>query len=447
MPNYLHTQNNCIIKHNDLIHHIDITYNRFRRQNKSSGQWFITDFLYGRTPTITELQEKIRDNDKQFISKIMYFSNKVRGSDSYWRLKRSEVYTWINHHIQEGNGAPSIFMTLSCAEYFWPDIKKLLIQKVKECENKIVDLDEKGVLQRLVRKYSMDVQEYFQEKTKDFLDTVAKGQFGIRHYWCRYEFAKSRGQIHAHLLAITGPKSPVGEINYKLHKLKKKTVQQAAELEKWALKHYGLTGTHPATEEDGSLDKKWMPPPEGTHTTKQMPCSKRLGEITDLRIDKIELVNTVQMHVCSSYCLRLHRTVEEKPHPNTEKEVKSKRKKRKKRKRSCRFGSGEEETEGKGDTPGYKLQSEPTIERDFRRGGFQKFNCSRNTRRMNQTPMDLLQFWRANCDMQILIYDSDPNNPDPRDIAKVTDYIVAYTCKGNMTTAMESQIIEDIIMR
>ena len=216
---------------------------------------------------------------------------------------------------------------------------------------------------------------------------------------------------------------------------------------KWALKHYGLTGTHPATEEDGSLDKKWMPPPEGTHTTKQMPCSKRLGEITDLRIDKIELVNTVQMHVCSSYCLRLHRTVEEKPHPNTEKEVKSKRKKRKKRKRSCRFGSCEEETEGKGDTPGYKLQSEPTIERDFRRGGFQKFNCSRNTRRMNQTPMDLLQFWRANCDMQILIYDSDPNNPDPRDIAKVTDYIVAYTCKGNMTTAMESQIIEDIIMR
>ena len=66
---------------------------------------------------------------------------------------------------------------------------------------------------------------------------------------------------------------------------------------------------------------------------------------------------------------------------------------------------------------------------------------------MNQTPMDLLQYWRANCDMQLLIYESDPRSPDPHDIAKVTDYIVAYTCKGNMTTQMESKIIEDIIMR
>ena len=406
--------------------------------------------MYGKTPTIEELQEKIREGDKQFISKIMYFSNKVRGSDSYWRMKRSEVYTWINHHIQQGNGAPSIFMTLSCAEYFWPDIQRLLLQKVKECENRLVDLDEKGVFHGLVRKYSMDIQEYFQEKTRDFLDTVAKEQFGITHYWCRFEFAKSRGQIHAHLLAITGPNSPVGEINHKLHRLRNNPTKQARELEKWAAKHYGLTATHPATQDDGSLDMKWLPKPEGTHKTEHMPCAKRLGEVSDYRLDKIELVNTVQMHICSAYCLRMNSTSKEQP-PSKQKDgdkpSNKKHKRKRKRKRSCRFGSGEEETEGKGDTPGYPLQDEPTIERDFRRGGFKRFQCKRNTKRMNQTPMDLLQCWRANCDMQILIYESDPRNPDPKDIAKVTDYIVAYTCKGNMTTSMESQIIEDIIMR
>ncbi len=28
--------------------------------------------------------------------------------------------------------------------------------------------------------------------------------FGITHYWVRFEFSKSRGQIHLHLLAIIG---------------------------------------------------------------------------------------------------------------------------------------------------------------------------------------------------------------------------------------------------
>jgi len=424
-----------------------------RRQNCSSGQWFISDFLYGQTPTIDELKQKIKDGDKQFISKMMYFTNKVRGSDSYWRTKRSEVYTWINHHIQEGNGAPSVFMTLSCAEYFWPDIERILKQKARDCANRTIDLDDEAEWHSLVRKYSMDIQEYFQMRTKDFLEKVAKEQFGITHYWCRFEFAKSRGQIHAHLLAITGPKSPIGDINQKLHGLRSNPKRQAEVMDDWAFKHYGLTATHPATDSEGKLDTCWLPRPEGTHKIGKMPCSKRLGETSDYRVDKIELVNTVQMHICSAYCLRRHKPVPDQTKDNNtqchDKSPREPRKKRKsrKRKRSCRFGSGEEETEGKGDTPGYELQDEPRIERDFKRGGFKKFTCKRNTRRMNQTPMDLLQYWRANCDMQLLIYESDPRSPDPHDIAKVTDYIVAYTCKGNMTTQMESKIIEDIIMR
>ena len=257
-----------------------------RRQNCSSGQWFISDFLYGQTPTIDELKQKIKDGDKQFISKMMYFTNKVRGSDSYWRTKRSEVYTWINHHIQEGNGAPSVFMTLSCAEYFWPDIERILKQKARDCENRTIDLDNEAEWHSLIRKYSMDIQEYFQMRTKDFLEKVAKEQFGITHYWCRFEFAKSRGQIHAHLLAITGPKSPIGDINQKLHGLRSNPKRQAEVMDDWAFKHYGLTATHPATDSEGKLDTCWLPRPEGTHKIGKMPCSKRLGETSDYRVDK-----------------------------------------------------------------------------------------------------------------------------------------------------------------
>ena len=61
--------------------------------------------------------------------------------------------------------------------------------------------------------------------------------------------------------------------------------------------------------------------------------------------------------------------------------------------------------------------------------------------------MDVLQSWRANCDVQLLLYESDPLRPDPAEIAKVTDYVVAYACKGNATMAAERKQVKDIIMR
>ena len=63
----------------------------------------------------------------------------------------------------------------------------------------------------------------------------------------------------------------------------------------------------------------------------------------------------------------------------------------------------------------------------------------RNHKRLNQTSKYLIQSWRANCDVQILVYDCDPKNPDISEIARVTDYIVAYSCKGNSTLKEERE--------
>jgi hypothetical protein len=32
----------------------------------------------------------------------------------------------MNHHIEKGRGAPNVFITLSCAEYLCPELKRLL---------------------------------------------------------------------------------------------------------------------------------------------------------------------------------------------------------------------------------------------------------------------------------------------------------------------------------
>ena len=107
------------------------------------------------------------------------------------------------------------------------------------------------------------------------------------------------------------------------------------------------------------------------------------------------------------------------------------------RRKVCRCGAGVEETPNKCDTPGFPLRTEPELVRDLR--GFNRLDLPRNNRRIITSSRWLLQGWRANCDIQVLLYESDPLNPDPEEIARVTDYIVAYACKGNETIVEEKK--------
>lgn len=106
-------------------------------------------------------------------------------------------------------------------------------------------------------------------------------------------------------------------------------------------------------------------------------------------------------------------------------------------KRVCRCGAGEEETRDQCDTPGFPLSDGPKIQVDHKHST--KLYMPRNHPRVVQTSIDMLRGWRANCDIQLLIYNSDPRNPDIMDIARVTDYIIAYSCKGNATMSEEKQ--------
>ena len=71
----------------------------------------------------------------------------------------------------------------------------------------------------------------------------------------------------------------------------------------------------------------------------------------------------------------------------------------------------------------------------------------RNHERIIQTSTDMLQSWRANCDIQILIYDTDPCNPDPSEIARVVNYVIGYSCKGGHTHIEERNQIEELTQK
>ena len=58
-----------------------------------------------------------------------------------------------------------------------------------------------------------------------------------------------------------------------------------------------------------------------------------------------------------------------------------------------------------------------------------------------------LQSWRANCDVQLLLYDSDPYNPNLTKFVKVADYIVSYITKGSIGYMTEHKIMKELIMK
>jgi hypothetical protein len=122
-------------------------------------------------------------------------------------------------------------MTFSCAEYKWPDIKRLLIDCFKCAGQPIPDLENMRCV-CLVNDYMIIVQAYFQQIIQIWLCTVQAKVFGIKHYWLRFEFAPSRGQMHAHVLGIHEDPDVLQEA----HRLRANKTLQAIYLQDWAEK-------------------------------------------------------------------------------------------------------------------------------------------------------------------------------------------------------------------
>ena len=130
------------------------------------------------------------------------------------------------------------------------------------------------------------------------------------------------------------------------------------------------------------------------------------------------------MHRCNNFCLRYTKDGN---------------------RRFCRCGCGVEKTKDMGDTPGFNIQEKDDVVLDPNTK-IKHLRLRRTTsKRMTQCSKYLLQSWRANCDIQLLIYDTDPNNPNLEEIRRVTDYVVSYTTKVNQTINQERRTMKSIV--
>ena len=271
-----------------------------RRRNTSGGQFFIKQFNNDLCPdNLEDLQKEVAKGNTHFVNNLSYFSKNVPGSNPYWIQKRSELYSWINHHVEQKNGAPLFFITLSCAEYFWKDITELLKERLEIEGNPQPDLHpgSKGYVQ-LCNDYTIVIQEYFQKRVEIFLDSVGKEIFGIEHYWVRYEFAPGRGQIHAHLLAISKD-DKIFKLMKEDSRMQDGDILATERLAHWAKERFDLTASVP--EEFDDLEKDEYSPSVSLRFT---DLRHKENDYGDYEKDAFHLCRMCQYHECSGFCMR-----------------------------------------------------------------------------------------------------------------------------------------------
>jgi hypothetical protein len=110
------------------------------------------------------------------------------------------------------------------------------------------------------------------------------------------------------------------------------------------------------------------------------------------------------------------------------------------------FIFGTETKHGKQDTQGLPRTKRSKI--FINRKGILHFRMKRTKSvQVVQHSRTLLRGWRANCNIKLLLYYSNPHCPDISEIIDVSRYGVSYTGKRHNTSQAEIDAIQNIIMK
>ena len=391
-----------------------------RHHNYMKGSYFVNNpDKFGSMPTVEKLQEEIRNGNSKMIDRISWFcKTNIPGCDAWWRAKTEEVHSWIEFHIGEGHGPPTHFITLSCAEFWWSDLRRIVADMEylsgNQDQAQKIEHNDFTAISTSVRRYPLLVSEFFMIRANLFVETTLRKMIDLEYYWGRVEFAPGRGQIHLHLLAIMKDKAYLHQFyNAKTNK------ERAAVLELYATETLGMTA---------DIDVKDKPTSDDITSAKQnlANCYHELGHTSR---DAENLCQACMMHFCNEYCM-----ANKKCKDGTQRYCKK-----------ARHGV-EQDPVGSCITPGLPLTNVSYLA--VSDNGVESLFLKRTkSRKVNQTSLPVLQAWRGNIDIQLIHYKSDPRHPNYKEIQGVIHYIVSYVTKKGYRFREEQKMMEDIILR
>ncbi len=316
------------------------------------------------------------------------FSRNIKGGDNFLISRTKDLQLWITHHDERGHGPPMFFITLSCAENWWIGLNHLLAQLEDTAQNyswaEAIRDGSMIVMSNASWRHPLFVNEYFMRRAKSVMSTVVKTALGIEHYCGRVEFAPGRGAIHLHIVAIAKDMAYLQDFYHA-----KTAEDKAAVVDKYAREYLDMTA-----DVDINNDKQRKP------EYQNCPLGKRYCESLNQDKDVRQLAEDCMCHQCNKYCLQSVKTNTNGP-------------------RTCRVHFGTETKYGKQDTQGLPLTKRSKI--FINRKGISHFRMKRTKSvRVVQHSRTLLRGWRANCDIKLLLYYSNPNCPDISEIEDVS---------------------------
>ncbi|XP_073990954.1 uncharacterized protein [Rhodnius prolixus] len=144
--------------------------------------------------TVNDILTKVTVNDEQLEQHLINLFSSLRGTKEYWQRRRQEL-----NAMTRDFGAPTFFVTLSCAEYDHSELLQYIVKINKDVPNvekmsagELCALDPTSVC----RYYHRLIRNMFKFLINDKINPVLGF---VEHYFWRVEY-QERGAPHYHML-------------------------------------------------------------------------------------------------------------------------------------------------------------------------------------------------------------------------------------------------------
>ena len=291
--------------------------------------------------SLDELRDMVGRGGEAFSNRVLHYASSLRGTKQYWFRRCSRLLSMV-----DTLGLPTTFFTHGAADLQWPELARLICPE---------GLESRSSCTRAVIKNPAIADWFFYYRVQEFIKAYYVGVLGVTDCWMRFEWQHHRSP-HVHGLAWL-PNAPDVE-----QLLSSPDTSDAVKEEITKFADSIVTTRNPAVLPDGSNIDDAPAPMTDPHVGNQV-----YGDIQDFDKDLADLVATCQHHTrCSAaYCLHTRNGRQE-----------------------CRFGYPKPLQPH----TAIIIEEEPTL------------LTARNDGMVNSFNPVQLSAWRANVDMQYIVF-------------------------------------------
>jgi hypothetical protein len=244
---------------------------------------------------------------------VLRFGSSIRGTRGYWSSERARAYAWtlfLEYHYDQ---MPTVFYTISAAEYHWKWLHRLFEGSeayLKDGHDLSPQKEQKLRSENVLNNPAKIAWAFVHMMKRWHIDVLYKSAGWVDHF-LRFEFTQQRGMTHGHSLGVLRNAPTICDIEDALHEVGETsniTGPCASKIVDWYKTNLRLSAWHPCADRT-----TWPPAPHGWHKegeTKEAPAINSLRvmfhevpqDVVSLWGHLCRLCNRCMIHSCNLYC-------------------------------------------------------------------------------------------------------------------------------------------------